>query len=115
MEVLKEFIDKPSVNILKESDWRKTDWVTLAKHYSIECPLVVRKVDVKNKVVRGLVDQGILGEEALNLCSERDSDLLALRKMELKIQGEEKQRAFEMRKLELQMEEREKNRVARRG
>lgn len=111
MEALKEFIENPSVNILKESNWRKADWVTLAKYYNIECPLVLRKVDVKNKVVRGLVDQSILGEEALNLCSERDSDLLALRKMELKIQGEEKQRAFEMRKIELQMEEREKDRA----
>lgn len=111
MEFIKEFVENPSVKILEESNLRKADWVALAKHYHIECPLVLRKVDVRNKTIRGLVYQGILGEEALDLCSESDPDPLVLKKWELEMDREERQRSFELKKLELQMQEREKDRV----
>ena len=60
---LEEFVDNPHHDLLL--DIRKTDWVSLAKHYEIRITTTMRKEEIKNVVVESLIEQGVLPDIAL--------------------------------------------------
>ena len=103
---MEEFICKPSVELLQTAKIRKADWIELASHYGVVIKSYWKKLEVKNAVIRNLVDQEVLHESALTLCeAEAGSDDKAVRRLELEVERErlrdrEKEREFQLAYLE---------------
>ena len=112
MSAIQEFIDQPTVDFLKSSELRKADWVALAKVYNIECSLTLRKAEVKNKVIQGLVQKSVVTSDALDLCTEVTTEQLSIAKLQLEYQLERDARLAKEREKESQrlVEEKEKER-----
>ena len=99
---VKEFICQPSAELLQSSKVRKTDWIELAGHYGVVIKSSWKKLEVKNAVIRKLVDRDVLHVNALALCeAEGGSDDKAVRLLELEVERErlrdrEKEREFQL-------------------
>ncbi|XP_063596500.1 uncharacterized protein LOC134773250 [Penaeus indicus] len=98
-----DFVNNPSVSSLV--DIRKDDWKAIAEYYQIPIKSSWPKLEIKENVVKALVDKEILEVDALTLLGldikESKSDITAiqLRKMEIE---------FEKYKLDLQVKEKER-------
>lgn len=64
--VLRSFVNSPSVSKL-EGNLRKQDWRHLAQNYAITAPSHLVKQELKVVVIRSLVEQGVLSEDACRL------------------------------------------------
>lgn len=111
MADIQEFINNPSVAYLQNTELRKNDWIALAKYYKIDFPSDIRKHELKERVIKELVDNEKLSKEALTLKAETDSELILIKRMEYelelkKIEEREKERNHELRMLELENKER---------
>lgn len=76
---IQEFINNPSVAYLQNTELRKNDWIALAKYYKIDFPSDIRKRELKERVIKDLVDNENLGKEALTLQAETDSELILIK------------------------------------
>ena len=101
-----EFICKPSVEILQSRKISKADWIKLASYYEVVIKLYWRKIEVKNAVLRKLVNSKVLHDGALALCeTEHGSEDMAVRLLELEMERErlkdrEREREFQLTYLE---------------
>lgn len=98
-----DFINNPSASSLV--DIRKDDWKAIAEYYQIPIKSSWPKSEIKENVVKALIDKEVLDVDALTLLGldikESKSDITAiqLRKMEIE---------FEKYKLDLQVKEKER-------
>ena len=103
---VEEFICKPSVEILQSRKISKADWIKLASYYEVVIKLYWRKIEVKNAVLRKLVNSKVLHDGALALCETEDgSEDKAVRLFELEMERErlkdrEREREFQLTYLE---------------
>lgn len=109
---VQKFIDNPSLEFLSAGTLRKDEWIALAEHYEITVRKSWRKIQIKNAVIKMLVNTSVIKEEALHLCEEEGATCLsenALRALELeveqrKLEDREKERRFQLTMLEKKSE-----------
>lgn len=65
--VLRNFVENPSISKLEEGNLRKQDWWHLAQNYNITAPSHLVKQDLKEVVVKGLIEQKVLREDTYTL------------------------------------------------
>lgn len=103
---VEELISKPSVELLQTRKISKKDWVRLACHYRVVIKSYWRKEEVKNSVLRDLVDKEVVHEDALDLCGSGEGpEDNAVRILELEVERErlrdrEREREFHLNYLE---------------
>ena len=111
---LDEFLAAPSTQVLAECKLRKDDWVGLAKHYKITVRASWKKAKIANEVLNQLVNKEILDESALDLCEDSETELLAIRKLELEFERVKLEAELKMKAQEAEREAERKEREAER-
>ena len=106
--VLDSFVDDPSVEGLDAM--KREELINLAKHYKLSYKTSMRKQEIKNIVIEGLVDEHVLPYDALD-CIMETSDAYKLKKLELdhELQKEkvrmQQEHDFELQKEKIRMEQ----------
>ena len=99
---LESFVDTPTQEQLNLA--KKSDLLDLARHYDVkEIKSSMRKQQIKNILVKYLVDEEILEESALTSIVEDKGSDLQIRELELKF-------ALEQKRLELEQEREQRER-----
>ncbi|KAG7157151.1 hypothetical protein Hamer_G009983 [Homarus americanus] len=80
---VEEFIENPSVEMLKDSVLRKDDWMKLADTYEIEYRCSQRKSEIQSAVLTELVNEEVLPKWALTLRSFDPREAVEIRKLEM--------------------------------
>ena len=113
---LDKFLADPSTQALEECKLRKDDWIGLAKHYNITVRASWKKAKIANEVLNQLVSKEILDESSLDLCEDSETDLLAIRKLELEFERVrlEAELKMEAQEAEREAERKEREREAKR-
>ncbi|XP_068209250.1 uncharacterized protein [Palaemon carinicauda] len=72
-----EFVENPTSGYLSSHRVRKDDWLEIVRHYKFDEDIKRswRKSQIKSNVISKLVDDGVLSEEAFDLCDEGSSIL----------------------------------------
>ncbi|KAK3890349.1 hypothetical protein Pcinc_005727 [Petrolisthes cinctipes] len=111
--ILRNFVEEPTVSKL-EGDLKKQDWRQLAQKYNIVASSSLVKKQLKDVVIKGLVSNQVLSEEAYRLLPQAiryekdsseddDSEMLKLDQERINLEREK----LELRKKELEARERE--------
>ncbi|KAG7160444.1 hypothetical protein Hamer_G001696 [Homarus americanus] len=80
---VEEFVENPSVEMLKDSVLRKDDWINLTDTYEIEYQHSQRKSEIQNAVLTKLVNEEVLPKGALTLRAFDPREAGEIRKLEL--------------------------------
>ena len=119
---LDEFLENPSLE--EFGKLRKAPLVEIGEHFGLDVKMTMRKQELKNTVIQGLVDEEVFGEEALSEIKPVPGaiDPLALKQMELahefrikqlEREKEEQERRDRLEREEKEREERERERRER--
>ncbi|KAK3895645.1 hypothetical protein Pcinc_000568 [Petrolisthes cinctipes] len=111
--ILRNFVEEPTVSKL-EGDLKKQDWRQLAQKYNIVASSSLVKKQLKDVVIKGLVSNQVLSEEAFRLLPQAiryekdsseddDSEMLKLDQERINLEREK----LELKKKELEARERE--------
>ncbi|KAG7158162.1 hypothetical protein Hamer_G008786 [Homarus americanus] len=79
----REFVETPSMKMLKDSVLRKDDWMRLADTYEIEYQHSQRKSEIQNAVLTELVNEEVLPKGALSLRSFDPREAVETRKLQM--------------------------------
>ncbi|KAG7167097.1 hypothetical protein Hamer_G005431 [Homarus americanus] len=80
---VEEFVENPSVKMLKDCVLRKDDWMKLADTYEIEYRHCQRKSEIRSAVLTELVNEEVLPKGALTLRSFDPREPVEIRKLEM--------------------------------
>ncbi|KAJ8049038.1 hypothetical protein HOLleu_01588 [Holothuria leucospilota] len=110
---LDKFVASPSVEEL--DSLKKSEIVKVAKHYSIEFQLLMRKDEIKRYVLEYLVDEGILPstvlETAITVPTDNTFELKRLEmemNKEIRLKEREREKEKEEREMQMQKEKEER-------
>ncbi|XP_066965514.1 uncharacterized protein [Macrobrachium rosenbergii] len=88
---------------------RKDDWLEIASHYEFakDIKKAWRKSQIKSNVISKLVDDGVLSEEAFDLCDE-GSSALEVKRLEIQYarEREERERQDRLKREEIERQDR---------
>ena len=99
--LLETFVKTPSVELL--DSFKREELISLAKHYKISYKVSMRKQEIKNLVIEGLVDKEIFSYDALEYVEETTS-ALKLRQLELEYELKLEQARIEQSQKEMELE-----------
>ena len=101
----KKFLE--DVNVEKLDALRRVDYISLAKYFAIPVKAGSRKQRIKNAVIGHMVENEIIGEEALALIIDIEGDAIALKELELRLKEADASKEIRLKELELASKEKE--------